>query len=84
MRLLRLLLVLGVDSVLPMSAAGDLGHLYCDRLDGTRGGGAQHVVPLRGVRGWIVPESFLAVQPEDIRSEEATLGVRLTAIEVYH
>jgi hypothetical protein len=84
MWLLPSLSVLTVASMLAMSAAGDLGHFYGDRLDRTCGGSAQNVLPLCFVRGWIVPEGFLTVQLEDIRSQEATLGVSLAAIEVYH
>src|SRR5258708_22532257 len=84
MRLLPLLPVLDVPAVLPVSLARGLWHLDDDRLYGARGGGAQHALPLRGVGGRIVPERFLAVQLEDARCQETTLGIGLAPIQVDH
>ncbi len=87
---MRLLLVLGVLGILgmlgvfPVLRARWLRHLHDDRLDGTRGRGALHVLPLLGVGCRIIPERFLAMQPEDARGQETTLGVGLAAIEVNH
>src|SRR5258708_18389593 len=55
-----------------------------DGLDGAGGGGAQHVLTLRLVRGWIVPERFLPMQLEDAGGEKTTLGIGLAPIEINH
>lgn len=43
---------------------------------------AYHMLSLTGVRGWLIPEGFRAVQPEDVWSEKTTLGIALAAIEI--
>jgi hypothetical protein len=82
MRLLHLFPVLNVPIVLPVVAAHGLWRLHDDRLDGARGGGAQYVLTLRSVGGWIVPERFLAMQLEDAGGHETALGIGLAPIEI--
>jgi hypothetical protein len=53
-----------------------------DSLHRTRRRRAQHLLPLRFVRGWIVKERFLSMQLEDAGGQETTLGVGLTAIQI--
>ena len=61
-----------------------IGPLDEDRLHGTRCCRTQHVLTLRGVWRWIVPERFLPMQFEDVGSEKTTLSIALTAIEINH
>src|SRR5262249_8117733 len=63
-------------------AARRLGPGNPDGLDGARRRRGPHPLALRRVRGGVVPERFLAVQRENLRSEETALGVRLTPIEI--
>jgi hypothetical protein len=84
MRLLPLLSVLGVAGMLPRSVPHCLRPLHSDRLDWTSNGGTQHVLPLLGIRRRIIPQGFLTMQPEDLRGQEATLGIRLATIEIDH
>src|SRR5258708_22902739 len=55
-----------------------------DGVDGAGGGGAQHVLTLRLVRGGIVPERFLPMQLEDAGGEKTTLGIGLAPVEINH
>jgi hypothetical protein len=55
-----------------------------DGLNGTDRCRAQHVLSLRFVRSWIVPERFLPMQLEDARGEKTTLAIGLAAIEINH
>src|SRR5260221_4340510 len=55
-----------------------------DSLNGTGRCRAQHVLTLRFVRGWIVPERFLPMQLEDAGGEKTTLGIGLAPVEVNH
>src|SRR6516165_2658952 len=55
-----------------------------DSLHGTRRRRAQHLLPLRLFRGWVVKERFLSMQPEDAGCQETTLRVGLAAIQINH
>jgi hypothetical protein len=73
--------------LLPMSflcsiAACFLRPFKVNGLDGTRCGGAHYLLPLCLVRGRVVPERFLPVQPEDSGGQEAALGIPLAPIEI--
>src|SRR5258706_2468021 len=57
--------------------------LDLDRLHRTRCGSAQHMLTLRFVRGWIVPERLLAMQLEDVGGHETALGIGLAPIEIH-
>jgi hypothetical protein len=46
-----------------------------DSLHGTRHRRAQHLLPLRFVRIWIVKERFLSAQLEDAGGQEAALAL---------
>src|SRR5713101_8652794 len=70
--------------LLRWSAVGCLCPLDDDGLHGTDRCRAQHVLTLRGVWGWIVPERFLPMQLEDAGGEKTTLGIGLAPVEINH